>query len=430
MTTMKRSVRWAIGVSALLAAALASRSARAESIWIEAEEAGRDPFRGNTTSPMLIKDSAAASGGSYIVVEDSLDSKNSPPALGQACFRFGATGGTYKVWGRVMAASVEDDSFWVRMDSGSWIKWNEIKLGSSWHWDFVHNDVSTAAITFPLTADDHSLCVAYRESGTKLDLLVITNEAFDPNKALTAPPAASGDVRLFEGKTARFLTWQTVVGATSYTVQRRAWIFDGDQEAWVTRASSLTGHTYSDTTVDTNGYCYRVIAKGPSGTGVATPDFAACGFIFNSLNKTTEPESNTLTAPMKLLGIGVGAPAGLESLNAPPASGSTRWDFVLGSAYTVRMWAIIDAPNKDQDSFWVRIDQGAWIKWNGFRPMDPDGCAWDIVHDSNNAETPLKLNLAQGGHTIEFAYREGGASMDRILLTDDLSTTGVPGCFD
>jgi hypothetical protein len=90
MKTMKRSVRWAIGASALLMAPLVSGAARADSISIEAEEAGRDIFRGPMTSPMLIKDSAAASGGSYIVVEDSLDSKSSPPALGKACYVFGA----------------------------------------------------------------------------------------------------------------------------------------------------------------------------------------------------------------------------------------------------------------------------------------------------------------------------------------------------
>jgi hypothetical protein len=87
------------------------------------------------------------------------------------------------VWGRVIAASVEDDSFWVRMDSGAWIKWNEIKLGSAWHWDFVHNDVSTAASTFkPDPGRPHPVRRLPRERH-QADLLVITNEAFDPNKS-------------------------------------------------------------------------------------------------------------------------------------------------------------------------------------------------------------------------------------------------------
>ncbi len=77
----------------------------------------------------------------------------------------------------MIAPTVEDDSFWVRMDGGSWIRWNEVALGSSWHWDEAHNsDAGDAVVTFNLAAGSHTLTFAYREDGARLDRLLITND--------------------------------------------------------------------------------------------------------------------------------------------------------------------------------------------------------------------------------------------------------------
>ena len=57
-------------------------------------------------------------------------------------------------------------------------------------------------------------------------------------------------------------------------------------------------------------------------------------------------------------------------------------------------------------------------------------CEWDDVHNSGTDSKPVLYNLGAGNHTIEFAYREDGAQLDKILITDDLSTTKPGGCFD
>jgi hypothetical protein len=39
----------------------------------------------------------------------------------------------------VIAPDTAHDSFWVKMDGESWIKWNGIPLGTSWHPAYVHD---------------------------------------------------------------------------------------------------------------------------------------------------------------------------------------------------------------------------------------------------------------------------------------------------
>jgi hypothetical protein len=138
------------------------------SLWPEAESA-------SITAPMQTASDATASGGSYITVAAGNNSQAAPPTTGIATFTFTLTdAGTYKVWGRVICPADTDDSFWVRVDGGTWINWNNITLGATWHWYDVHN--GTAVATFSLGAGSHTLEIAYREDGAKLDRLLITND--------------------------------------------------------------------------------------------------------------------------------------------------------------------------------------------------------------------------------------------------------------
>jgi hypothetical protein len=133
---------------------------------------------------MQTRADATASAGRYLTVAPDNDSKGSPPATGHATIPFSVpVSGSYKVWGRVIAPTDDDDSFWVRVDGGRWIKWNEIPLGSTWHWAPVHDsDAGDGVVVFSLSAGSHTLTVAYREDGTRIDRLLITNQAsFTPS---------------------------------------------------------------------------------------------------------------------------------------------------------------------------------------------------------------------------------------------------------
>jgi mannobiose 2-epimerase len=136
-------------------------------IWLEAEAgtlSGSPTFATNSDSN--------ASGGQYI--QPTANSLNSP-GPNRATYTFTVTAGTYKVWGRVISPTADDDSFWVSMDGGSFVKWNSIPLHSSWEWDDVHNsDAGGGAVSYNLTQGSHTLVIANREDGVKLDKLYIT----------------------------------------------------------------------------------------------------------------------------------------------------------------------------------------------------------------------------------------------------------------
>src|SRR5262249_15232380 len=60
-------------------------------------------------------------------------------AGGLAIFRFDLPrDARYRLWGRVIAPTLDEDSFWVRIDDGEWIQWNDIShQDMTWHWDHI-----------------------------------------------------------------------------------------------------------------------------------------------------------------------------------------------------------------------------------------------------------------------------------------------------
>jgi hypothetical protein len=113
--------------------------------------------------------------------------------------------------------------------------------------------------------------------------------------------------------------------------------------------------------------------------------------------------------------------------HAPAADGGALFRVAIPRAGTYTLWGRTIARRDDQDSFWVRVDRGRWVRWNGI----PRGRAWrwSAVHDSDRARELAQFELGPGTHTIELAYREGGIRLDRLLLTNDptYAPSGVGG---
>jgi len=68
-------------------------------------------------------------------------SSSEPPDNGVASYAVKLTGGTYRIIGRVIAPTGNDDSFWVRFQgamtntanhSSGWVRWG-LNLGDTWH---------------------------------------------------------------------------------------------------------------------------------------------------------------------------------------------------------------------------------------------------------------------------------------------------------
>jgi hypothetical protein len=165
------------------------------SVWLEAECGARG-------SLWNVVSSGSASNGSYVTIQAGNNSTGSAPTNtnGHINFTFSVgPSGNYIVWGRVITPNANDDSFWIRMDGGSWIMWNNIAPGSSWHWDEVHNSNNgNQVVNFNLSSGSHTLTVAYREDGTQLDKIYITNSGTTPSGTGSAATNCSGGKVAFD----------------------------------------------------------------------------------------------------------------------------------------------------------------------------------------------------------------------------------------
>jgi len=82
--------------------------------------------------------------------------------------------GTYKIWGRVFCAHGAEDSFNLTIDEGDPFNWNNIAHHDTWHWDDVQG--KEGPMTFELKAGQHTLTLMPRESNSKLDRILVTND--------------------------------------------------------------------------------------------------------------------------------------------------------------------------------------------------------------------------------------------------------------
>ena len=151
-----------------------------------------------------------------------------------------------------------------------------------------------------------------------------------------------------------------------------------------------------------------------------------------------EAEDGTISAPMETQANGdasggsvVAAAAGTATLTTEPGDmdmGRVTLDLTVDDDGTYRVWGRVLTPAAANDSFWVRVDGGAWNRWNTIPAAAT--FQWDQVHNEEmGALTEQEFMLTSGAHTIDVHYREEGALLDKVLVTNDpaLVPTG-DGC--
>lgn len=115
-----------------------------------------------------------ACGGAYI---NSDSTSNPEPEFSNIDYEFTVEGGVYQVWFRGLGLGGSDDSFWVRMDDGSWAQFNNALRDTIWVWDKVHDSQSGGIpVSWELSPGTHTLSISYRESGAMLDKFLITTD--------------------------------------------------------------------------------------------------------------------------------------------------------------------------------------------------------------------------------------------------------------
>jgi hypothetical protein len=137
---------------------------------------------GTLSSPMGIGSDPSASGGRFVVSPER--------ESGAVQLTLALEGGVYVVWARAAAGSDEparSDSFFVEFDGGDSYHWDLFhKTGNpptNWTWERVSarcgGDFDTHLcdpLTFELESGEHQLSFLTLEPGSKLDMVVITND--------------------------------------------------------------------------------------------------------------------------------------------------------------------------------------------------------------------------------------------------------------
>jgi lysophospholipase L1-like esterase len=101
---------------------------------------------------------------------------------------------------------------------------------------------------------------------------------------------------------------------------------------------------------------------------------------------------------------------GIQSLNAAPTDSASAIyiPFTIDSAGNYNLFVRINCPTYDDDSFWAKMDNGEFVMYNG---LVTSGWQW------------VKLNsfdLAVGEHKLTITYREDGAKLDKICISNDI----------
>lgn len=102
------------------------------------------------------------------------------------------------------------------------------------------------------------------------------------------------------------------------------------------------------------------------------------------------------------------AKSGLNSTNSAPADGEStiRIPFSVKTDGKYYVFARVNCPSADDDSFWVKVDDGDYAPANGLRTV-----GWDWVQLTGT-------QLDAGEHELTLAYREDGALLDKVSITN------------
>ena len=143
------------------------------------------------SEPLVRTDNELASGGAYIsypsdtaipLAERQALKRAVPPlnddAGGIALYRFDVPrSGSYRLWGRVITPTLDEDSFWLRVDDRAWVQWNDIAHSDTWFWvDVRPFEQRLERWIVELDEGEHVIRLSYREIGARIDQLLLTTD--------------------------------------------------------------------------------------------------------------------------------------------------------------------------------------------------------------------------------------------------------------
>lgn len=93
------------------------------------------------------------------------------------------------------------------------------------------------------------------------------------------------------------------------------------------------------------------------------------------------------------------------------ATGLATYTFELEEGGVYNLYTRLLCPTYNDDSFWVKMDNGQYVMWNG---LVTNGWQW--------LSFPNSFSLSKGIHTLTIGFREDGAKLDKIWITNVSAT--------
>jgi len=115
-----------------------------------------------------------ASNGKYLTVKAGNQSLDNAPSGDENAIYIPFSidsAGSYYLYARLNCPSYDDDSYWIKMDDGNFQMFNGL-VTTGWEWKNLSS--------YTLTKGEHKLTIAYREDGSKLDKICLSNSAYAP----------------------------------------------------------------------------------------------------------------------------------------------------------------------------------------------------------------------------------------------------------
>ena len=125
-------------------------------------------------------------------------------------------------------------------------------------------------------------------------------------------------------------------------------------------------------------------------------------------------------------GVYVTVKSGTENVSEPTNNNDyLLYNFNVTEGGRYKVWARVIAPSANDDSYWVKMDDGEWTNWNNI----PTGTNWhwDDVHGYANNDSTLSYDLDTGSHTLTLCFREDGALLDKIFISNNGTIPGNIG---
>ena len=438
-----------------------SAGTQQSSFWLEAECAA-------VGSTWVIAEAAGASEGAFTWAPNSRSTASAPADAPAGRIRFslnGAEAGTYYLYARMDAPNSSEDSYWVRINGGPWQRWwQNLGTGNTgFQWRaFTFN-------TFQLSAGANTVDFAYREGRTKLDKVYVSktpgipsgigSEASNCQTVVNQPPVAVANFSLTSTSAPAIVRLDgTSSSDADGTIVSYGWSLNGGPSfsgQIANRALNAGEYTVVLTVTDNNGATATDVANftiTPTDTdkdGVPdsedncpdTPNADQADGNGNGVgdvcDETASPVANFwLEAECATIGSRwlvanasaasrseyVWAPNDNSTGGAPADIAANRVRFTLDNTEggTFLLYARVNAPSGQEDSYWVRINGGPWQRWWQGLTTTANAFTW-------KAFTFNSFRLADGSNTIDFAFREGRTKLDKIYVTKTASAPSGQG---